>query len=154
MISVGVFEDDDFSLSRALLRFSNCSLITNPKKANLDIALISCNLCRRPDSVETALAIVPDCLDDDLLASFSGRRLISYGLCRKNTVTASSLIDLRLAVSLQRKIHDVHGDIIEEQEIITSLDRGERTEDALGLVSTLLTLGVSPEDISKLSLPF
>ncbi len=154
MISVGVFEDEAFTFSKALLRLTKCALITNPKNARLDIALVSGNLCRKPDIITSELVIVPDSLDRDLLSAFCAKNLISYGLCRKNTVTASSLVKSRLAISLQRKMADIYGKVIEEQEMIISLKETEQPEDALGLVSALLALGIAPERISKMNLGF
>ena len=154
MISVGVFENETFTFSKALLRLTKCALVTNPQSAHLDIALVSGNLCRKPDIITSKLIIVPDCLDRDLLSSFSGSTLISYGFCRKNTVTASSLVKSRLAVSLQRKISDIYGKVIEEQELIVSLHESQQPEDALGLVSALLALGIAPERISKMNIGF
>lgn len=154
MISVGVFENEAFTLSKALLKHANCALMTNPKSATLDIALVSENLCRKPDTITSKLVIVPDSLDRDLLSAFCAKNLISYGLCRKNTITASSLVKSRLAVSLQRKMADIYGRVIEEQEMIVSLKEPTHPEDALGLVSALLALGISPEQISKKDICF
>ena len=154
MISVGVFENEDFTFSKALLQLSDCALMTNAKKADFDIALISGTLCRRPDRINSKLIIVPDYLDRDLLEAFCGEEIVSYGFCRKNTVTASSLIKSRLAVSLQRKMSDIFGNIIEEQEIITTLQNGEDAEAVLGLTPTLLALGTTADAISRIRFVF
>lgn len=154
MISVGVFENEEFTFAKALLKHTKCSLITNPKTARLDIALVSGTLYRKPDKIEANLVIVPDYLDRDLLEAFSAKNIISYGFCQKNTVTASSLIKSRLAVSLQRKMPDIYGKVIEEQEIVTSLPQSDMAEDALGFTAALLALGTAPEQISRMRLSF
>ena len=154
MISVGVFENEDFSYSKELLRLTDCALITNPQSARVDIALVSGNLYKKPIFSEASLLILPDSLDRDIVPAFCAKTIISYGLCRKNTVTASSLVASRLAISLQRKFQDIRGNVIEEQEFIMPLNTGERAEDMLGLVSTLLAVGNSPEDISEMTISF
>lgn len=152
MISIGVFENEDFTFSKELLRLTDCALITNPQSARLDIALVSGSLYKKPYFSEAKLLIIPDSLDRDIIPAFSSKNIISYGLCRKNTITASSLIASRLAISLQRKIEDICGNTIEEQEFIMSLHEGENAEEMLGLVSTLLAIGNSPEVISKMEI--
>ena len=154
MISIGVFENEDFTFSKELLRLTDCALITNPQSARLDIALVSGKLYKRPYQSEAKLLIIPDSLDRDIVPAFSSRNIISYGLCRKNTITASSLIASRLAISLQRKFKDISGNEIEEQEIITSLKNVDKAEEMLGLVSTFLALGKSPDDISNMEISF
>ncbi len=154
MISVGVFENEDFSFSKELLRLTDCALITNPQSARVDIALVSGNLYKKPFFSESSLLILPDSLDRDIIPAFYAKNIISYGLCRKNTVTASSLVASRLAISLQRKLQDIGGKVIEEQEFIMPLNTGEKTEDMLGLVATLLATGTSPDDISKMNISF
>lgn len=149
MVYVAVFENEDFSLSRALLPHSDCAIITNPSGFKTDVALISNTFSQKIFPIKSDIAIVPDSLDKDILSLISAKNVISYGLCTKNTVTASSLIGSKLGISLQRKIPDVYGRILDEQELFVDIDSGMRAEDALGIVSALLTLGTSPYDISK-----
>ncbi len=149
MVCVSIFENEDFSLSRSLLQHIDCAIITNPRNFKTDVALISTTFSKKKLSIKSDIAIVPDSLNKDTLSSISAKSVISYGLCRKNTVTASSLIGSKLGISLQRKIPDVCGHIIDEQELFVDIDRGMHTEDALGVVSAMLALGINPEHISE-----
>lgn len=154
MIHVAVFENESFPLSRSLLSCSDCAIITNPPDFKSDIALISSSFSKKVFSIKSNIAIVPDSLDKNLASEISANNIISYGLCRKNTVTASSLIGSKLGISLQRKIPDVFGHILDEQELIVNIDDGAHTEEALGVVSALLALGICPENISDSLLSF
>ncbi len=154
MVHIGIFENKAFTLSRSALKLTNCALTTNPKNAKLDIALISGTLNSCPFPITSNIVIAPDSLKRDIFSSISANSLISYGLCRRNTVTASSLVGSKLAVSLQRKITDIRGQVLEEQELMVNIENGEFAEETLGIVSLLLALGVSSRDISKLHFSF
>ena len=148
MVYVGIFENEDFSLSRALLPHSDCAIITNPSGFKTDVALISNTFSQKTFPIKSDITIIPDSLDKDILSLISAKNVISYGLCTKSTVTASSLIGSKLGISLQRKIPDVHGHILDEQELFVDIAGDVQTENALGIVSTFLVLGKPPEDIS------
>lgn len=108
----------------------------------------------RCDHFTSKTLIVPDCMDASELSPILADSVISYGLRRKNTVTASSLIGTHLAVSVQRSIPTLCGSTVGEQEFIVNVSHGEHSDEILGIIATLLVLGISPEDISKLTFDF
>lgn len=95
--------------------------------------------------------IVPDCMNASELSPIHAESVISYGLRLKNTVTASSLIGEHLAVSIQRNIPTLCGNTVGEQEFIVNVRHGEHCDEILGIIATLLVIGISPEDISKIT---
>ncbi len=154
MVYVGIFEDKNFPLSRAALKLTNCALATNPQSVKLDIALLSDSFKKCPTPIASNIVIAPDSLNRRIFSSISAQSLISYGLCRKNTITASSLVGSKLAVSLQRKINDICGHTLEEQELMVNIKNGEFAQEVLGLVSLLLALGTPTSEISNLNFSF
>jgi len=125
---------------------------TNPpydSEVEFDLCVYEPDFCRNATGVRANLAIIPDSCKTQ---QFGGiKNIITYGLCRKNTVTVSSLIADDLVISVQREFPTLCGTAVDAQEFHVTLPSVDDVDDALALVTTLLTLGVSPEKITNLS---
>lgn len=124
---------------------------SEPYDSNLrfDLCVYEPNFCRSTGTFSTALAIIPDSCSPRQFKN--AESVITYGLCRKNTVTVSSLIGQDLVISVQREIPTLTGSIVDAQEFHVLLPEVDDVDDVLAVVSTLLALGVDPKKISELS---
>lgn len=114
-----------------------------------DLCIYESDFCKKPCRVRSDLAIIPDTCKIQSLNEL--KNIITYGLCRKNTVTVSSLIADDLVISVQREFPTLFGGTVDSQEFHVTLPNVEDVDDALAIVTTLLALGVSPETITNLS---
>lgn len=114
-----------------------------------DLCVFEPNFHKTTDVCNATRAIIPDTFrpNDFRFAE----NVITYGLCHKNTVTVSSLIEDDLVISIQREIPTLCGGIVDPQEFHIKLAPFGEIEDALAVVATLLVFGVTPEKISKIS---
>ncbi len=102
------------------------------------------------NEINAKIAIAPDYILSDAIAPNSFENIITYGLCQKSTLTASSLIGERLIASLQKEISTLSGEKIDEQEFFVTTKHAENSDEILGIVALLLVLGIPPSEISKL----
>jgi len=115
-----------------------------------DVVLITPSACVAGLTIAAKHIIVPDCLDLNEISGELGKNVIGYGLLPKNTVTASSITQNCMSVAIQRKYTTVCGKTIGEQEFIIRSGLCAEPEKTLGIISTLLVLGVSPEELSAI----
>lgn len=99
---------------------------------------------------KTDILIIPDTVDATRLSPILASFVISYGMNRENTVTASSISGNKLSVSVQRRIPTVDGSFVDEQEIIIHSESGRNEDDILGEVATLLAAGAAPKSLSEI----
>ncbi len=151
MIKIGVCEKTNKLLPviQSKVNSSHFSL----EKANCS-TLFDCIIIGEPPfelkKIHAKIAIAPDYILSDAIAPDSFENIITYGLCKKSTLTASSLIGERLVASLQREISTVSGEKIDEQEFFVTTKHAENSDEILGIVALLLVLGMEPCEISKL----
>lgn len=155
MAEIGVSEGRSnfiFSLKSALnqLGLQKNGIRTVQNGDVFDAVLIGNPPPREKHQFDSQLLIVPDCIDADKLAHLPKKSVISYGLRSKNSVTASSLIGKRLVVALQTTVPTISGRTVEEQEFPISVRDEGQSDKILGIVSTLLTLDIPVEEISKI----
>ncbi len=98
---------------------------------------------------DTNILIIPDCINATGISQLTANSVVSYGLCKKNTLTVSSLIGSRLVVSIQREISTICGDNVGEQELCINIQNFDSVDMLLGIITTLLVADISPEAISK-----
>lgn len=155
MAGIGVSEGRNnfiFSLKSALnqLGISKAGIRTVRNGDAFDAVLVGNPPPRKSIRFDSRVLIVPDCMDSEKLSAFPENNVISYGLRSKNTVTASSLIGEKLVVAIQKEIPTVNGATVDEQEFSVNVKNGGQSDKVLGIVSTLLTLNVPVEEISKI----
>ena len=75
--------------------------------------------------------------------------VVTYGLNRKATLTASSIDDGNIVVCLQRTVTDLYGREIDPQEFSVSFSGEYDPGKALQLASVCLLSGVPVENLSK-----
>lgn len=156
MACIGISESGNhlvFALKRALgaLGYNDIGVRLADSSGTFDAVLIGNPPPKSRDRFTTNVLIVPDCMDASELSPLLASSVISYGLRRKNTVTASSLIGTRLVVSVQRDIPTVDGGTIGEQELIVTVNHSEHSDEILGIAAALLALGIPAEEISTLT---
>ena len=100
---------------------------------------------------KTDILIVPDTVDAAKLSPILASFVVSYGMHRENTVTASSINGDKLSVSVRRRIPTVSGGFVDEQEIIIHSESGRNEDEILGEVATLLAAGAEPKSLSEIS---
>ena len=100
---------------------------------------------------KTDILIVPNSVDTSRLSPILASFVVSYGMNRENTVTASSISPSKLSVSVQRRIPTVNGSFVDEQEIIINSNSGRMMDEILGEVATLLAAGAEPKSLSEIS---
>lgn len=71
--------------------------------------------------------------------------VLSYGACGRNTLTLSSLDELRASVAVQREFAALNGQIVDRQELILPYD-GRSPDLLLAETGTALLLGRLPAD--------
>lgn len=148
MTRIGIASQDEISTKLPFHCDAECQIV---REGICDVLLIGTHppLHTRYTSAKTLIA--PDCVNVDSLSGFSAKNVVSYGLCKKNTVTVSSLIGNRLVVSLQRELPTLYGDRLLEQDFCVNLLHAENADSVLGTVALLLVCGVPPHEISELS---
>ena len=156
MACVGVLSSENnalFSLKRSLCALGYPEHIVRiANRCNsFDAVLIDNPPPGRHDTFTSKILIVPDCMDASAIPECFSDSVISYGLRKKNTVTVSSLIGERLAVTVQRQIPTANGNVVAEQEFPINITHGENSDKALGIISTLLVLDVPPDKIAKIT---
>ena len=114
-------------------------------QSRFDIVLISPNTTSS-GTFHTNLLIAPESINIRALEASDFKNVISYGLCRKNTITMSSLSEKRLTVAVQRKIPICSSRTIDEQEISRLLIPDLSIEENLGIIATLIAIGVLPAE--------
>lgn len=114
-----------------------------------DLCVYEPNFSKTAHACCASLAIIPDTMHPIQLQK--SEHVITYGLCQKNTVTVSSLVQKDLVIAIQREIPTLAGEMVDAQEFHVKLSQFGDINDALAIVSTLLVSGVSPEKISELS---
>lgn len=89
--------------------------------------------------------------DTDIMRSLSCKEayVITYGLCNKATLTASSIGQHHIVLCLQRAITTLEGKTIEPQEFTISLSREFNPETVMLIAAVCLTSGVSASALSK-----
>ena len=102
-------------------------------------------------SFSAKIVVAPDTLNPSLIQTCALHHVVTYGLCRKNTVTVSSLIDGKLVVSIQRDIVTLSDAHVDEQEFHVGLNNPDAADAVLAVVTSLLLLDVSIEQISALT---
>ncbi len=95
------------------------------------------------------ILIVADCISSHRILPLTAKSVISYGLCQKDTVTVSSLINERLVISLQREIPTFLNHIVSEQDFCIDIKSADAIDTTLGIITALLVSDVSPETISN-----
>lgn len=95
------------------------------------------------------ILIVADCISARKILPLKAKSVISYGLCQKDTVTVSSLINKRLVISLQREIPTLLNHIVSEQDFCIDIKCTDIIDSTLGIIAALLVSDVSPETISS-----
>lgn len=149
--SVFYFEGKEISIPKDCQKAVAIVAVPLPYDSDIefDLCVYEPEFCRNSDSLSSKLAIIPDSCKTQ---QFNGiKNIITYGLCRKNTVTVSSLIADDLVISVQREFPTLDGTTVDSQEFHVTLKSIDDVEDALALTTTLLALGVSPETITNLS---
>ncbi len=114
-----------------------------------DLCVYESEFCKNLKGIRSNLAIIPDTCKTQPFHETNN--IITYGLCRKNTVTVSSLVADDLVISVQREFPTLFGETVDAQEFHVKLPSIEDVDDTLALVTTLLALGVSPNVITNLS---
>jgi len=61
-------------------------------------------------------------IEEDLFEETSAK-IITYGLKQKSTITASSMEDSQVIISIQRAFENLQGNVIEVQEIPSKIDK-------------------------------
>ena len=151
---IGIYSKD-YKLGIALRKFLNVfnrrdiGVMLICQNEAYDVALVGINPPKNHLTFSSDILIVPDCINADELPSEISDKVISYGLRKKNTVTASSLIGNRLVVSVQRSIPTPSGNTVEEQEIVVNMKTPDRADDILGIISALIVVGISSDELSS-----
>ncbi len=143
-------------LGAALSSFGVCGADIAPLAADesYDAIIIS---TEAPDTIpecNTDILIIPDCMSAKSISRVSAKSVVSYGLCKKNTLTVSSLIGTRLVVSLQREITTILNSTISEQEFCIDIEHADGIDSFLGIIAALLIADISPETISRVTFDF
>lgn len=114
----------------------------------LDVLLVAGAV---PPDVSCRVAVVPG--QQAATMPFDAKRVITYGLSVKDTLTVSSAVDNDMALAVQREIVDVSGRRIDRQEIVFTRPRHMGIQQALACVGGMLALGVPPEELPGLLAP-
>lgn len=121
----------------------------NIVRSRFDIFVLGDSAALNPDSAAASLVVAPETADAAIINSFKPKSVVSYGICGKNTVTVSSLIDSNLVISIQREIVSLSGKRIVEQELKSEIKSEDDIDPVLACVSVLLLLDVPIETIEK-----
>lgn len=162
MFSLSVLENKHEKISISILQ----AIKRHSKKLN-DTILIFCSddyeylhdmdpdlLVISPEAhIKTNEALKANCilLPGGLLDSIGSVKtdyVISYGMSPRDTVTASSISESGVVISLQRELVTLKGEVLERQELPIMPSKKAKLEHMMAVKSALLLLGLSPEFIS------
>lgn len=119
-------------------------------KSQFDIFVIGDGKVKPQANIKASVVISPETIDTDIINSLSPKSVISYGICSKNTVTVSSLIETSLVVSIQRELVSLSGKRIEEQEIAIELEDAADLDSVLACIAVLFLLDIEVESCEKI----
>ena len=85
-------------------------------------------------------ALLPDSAGP-LARSLLAKRVVSYGLNPRDTITLSSLAENQVCVAVQRSLIRPDGGLVEEQELVLPRQEGQSPELLLARAGVMLLLG-------------
>lgn len=138
--------NNDKNIPVAVIAGKNLDFVNTPA----DICIIESGYDGTIRLPSASIAVVPECCDIEKVNALEPKSVVSYGLCCKNTVTVSSLIDSSLVISVQREIVTLSGTRIVEQEFSVEIRSTDRVDAVLAVVSALLIADVPIEQIKQI----
>ena len=162
MFSLAVLEREDEKLAEAITRLMKM----NAKKHNASVLISHSDkfeLLNAPDidlliispntrfSEKTALNAKCILLPGTLLDNLNGvesEYVITYGMSPRDTVTASSISDDGIVITLQRELVTLSGEVLERQDLPNMPLLMPTVEKTMAVLSVFLLIGVPPDAIS------
>lgn len=155
MLKIGIYQRDcevyDRVISAAL---AECNVPAEVRCAeSLDPPLDICVLTgSEVESHHPAnIVVAPATCDASCVAKYSPRSIVSFGLCCKNTITVSSLLENILIISIQRELVTLTNKHVDEQEFSVSISDPEEPELILAAVAILLLADVPIDKICTIA---
>ena len=154
MACIGILERGHSFSDSVGEAFASCGIQTHDilpvsEGKSYDAVIISTNPPEHICPCNANILITPDCIGAKNISSLTSKSVVSYGLCKKNTLTVSSLIGTRLVVSLQCDITTMQNGTVGEQEFCIDIEHADGIDNFLGIVAALLVSDISPETISR-----
>jgi hypothetical protein len=161
MFSLAVLETENEKIAAAIARVfkknsgkNNISVLILSsdryaffKACEFDLLVISPNarLTEKTD-LNSGCILIPGTLLDSL-NSAGADYAITYGMSPRDTVTASSISDGGIVVTLQRELVTLSGEILERQDLPKLPLKQSAPEKMMSVLTALLLLGVPPDGI-------
>lgn len=82
----------------------------------------------------------------------SPRRVVSYGMSPRDSLTLSSIGTGRMVLTLQRELSALNGRLLERQDIPLRTGPGREPDDVLAASAALLLLGAEPSALNSIIL--
>ncbi|NLO47788.1 MAG: hypothetical protein GX111_05645 [Clostridiales bacterium] len=162
LFCLAVLESEDEKLAEAVTRLMKKSakwhntsvLISCSDKfgflntSDIDLLIISPNAhFTKKTDLSAKCILLPGTLLDSLNGVESDY-VITYGMSPRDTVTASSISDDGIVITLQRELVTLSGEILERQDLPKMPLRLPPPEKMMVVISALLLIGVPPDTIS------